>query len=242
METTTIRLRSLVKATAAALAAAALTAPAGVAAPAPFASQSDGAARDTVGYRVADGAVAQSAFAAELESTGVVRDGWDGRFDEPVATIGYRAADGHVPGRTTDAISIRDGWDGRFDEPVAMIGYRAADGHVPGRTTDAISIRDGWQGQFPESTAERNAPLVRRAIDRERPPLVYVTGKPTVVGYRTADGNVPELVSAAPVSAVADDGFDWSDAGAGAGVTLGAVLIALLAILASRQRRRLAFS
>jgi hypothetical protein len=115
-------------------------------------------------------------------------------------------------------------------------------GPVAPRTADAISIRDGWQGQFREPTSERNARLIRRAMHPERPPLVYVTGEPTVTGYRTADGHLPEPVSAPPVSVVADDGFDWSDAGAGAGVMLGAVLIALLAILASRHRRRLAFS
>jgi hypothetical protein len=228
MQTSTLKPRSLVKATAAALAAAAFIAPAAVAAPAALAGQSDNGSRDTVGYRTADGAVAElpsgssfdlaayadvlgsraSAQAAELENTSVVRDGWDGRFQKPVVTINYPSVGG----------------------PVAP------------RTADAISIRDGWQGQFRESTSERNARLIRRAMHPERPPLVYVTGEPTVVGYRAADGHVPETISAPPVAAVGEDGFDWRDAGAGASVMLGATLIALLAILASRQRRRLAFS
>jgi hypothetical protein len=222
METSILRPRSLVKATAAALAAAAFFTPAGAATPA-APGQSDGGARDTVGYRTADGAL---------------RSGFD--LAAYADVLGSRAATQAAELESTSV--VRDGWDGRFQKPAVQINYPSVGGPVAPRTADAISIRDGWQGQFRESTLERNARLIRRAMHPERPPLVYVTGEPTAVGYRTADGHLPEPVSAPPVSVVADDGFDWSDAGAGAGVMLGAVLIALLAILASRQRRRLAFS
>lgn len=222
METSILRPRSLVKATAAALAAAAFFTPAGAATPA-APGQSDGGGRDAVGYRTADGAL-QSGF--DLAAYADV--------------LGSRAAAQAADLESTSV--VRDGWDGRFQKPVVPINYPSAGGPVAPRTADAISIRDGWQGQFRESTLERNARLIRRAMHPEGPALVYVTGEPTVTGYRTADGHLPEPVSAPPVSVVADDGFDWSDAGAGAGVMLGAVLIALLAILAGRQRRRLAFS
>src|SRR3712207_9443520 len=56
METSILRPRSLVKATAAALAAAAFFTPAGAATPA-APGQSDGGPRDAVGYRTADGAL-----------------------------------------------------------------------------------------------------------------------------------------------------------------------------------------
>jgi hypothetical protein len=220
METSILRPRSLVKATAAALAAAAFFTPAGAATPA-APGQSDGGARDTVGYRTADGAL---------------RSGFD--LAAYADVLGSRAA--AQAAELESPSVVRDGWDGRFQKPVVPINYPSVGGPVAPRTADAISIRDGWQGQFRESTLERNARLIHRAMHPERPQLV--TGEPTVVGYRAADGHVPETISAPPVSAVAKDGFDWSDAGAGAGAMLGAVLVALLAILAGRQRRRLAFS
>jgi hypothetical protein len=223
METSTLRPRSLVKATAAALAAAAFIAPSAGAAPAALGGQ-----LDRVGYRTADGAVAERPSASAFDLAAYAN------------VLGSRASAQAAELESTSL--IRDGWNGRFQKPVVTINYPSVGGPVAPHTADAISIRDGWQGQFRESTSERNARLIRRAMHPERPPLVYVTGEPTVVGYRTADGHVPETISAPPVAAVAEDGFDWSDAGAGAGVVLGATLLTLLAILASRQRRRLAFS
>jgi hypothetical protein len=226
METSTIKPRSLVKATAAALVAAAFIAPAGLAAPAALAGQSDGVARDTVGYRTADGAVAERPSASAFDLAAYAN------------VLASRAAAQAAELEGTSV--VRDGWDGRFQKPAVTINYPSVAGQVAPRTADAISIRDGWQGQFRESTSERNARLIRRAMHPERP-LVDVNREPTVVGYRTADGHFSDTISAPPVSAVAEDGFDWSDAGAGAGVMVGAMLLGLLAILAGR-RRRLAFS
>jgi hypothetical protein len=150
--------------------------------------------------------------AVDVALGGSLRDGWERRFGEPASTIGYRVPDGHLAVRRADT-AIRDGWEAGLRTPVSTIGYRVPDGHLGSRAVET-AIRDGWEAGFrrPES----------------------------VIGYRSADGSVPEIVSVPRATPVADDGFRWSDAGVGAAVTLGSVLLALLAIAASRGRRRIA--
>jgi hypothetical protein len=165
-------------------------------------------------------ALAAAFAAAAFLAPAALAEQPDGRLAEvtapdAVTSVGYRSPDGAV-GRLPSNLPARDGWEGRFEAPAVTIGYRSADGHVAARPADETSIRDGWQGRFDE--------------------------RPLLVGYRTADGHVPESTSPPPASLVVSDRFDWSDAGAGAGVVLGVILVALLTLIAMRQRRHLAHS
>jgi hypothetical protein len=109
------------------------------------------------------------------------------------------------------------------------------DGYQPqlgGGQTSAIV--DGWQTRFAPET---------RIVDGwagrfEAPEPV------ALVGYRVPDGYQPDVgvrePSAAPVEITGR--FDWADAGMGAGMAFGAMLLAAAAALAMRARGRVAHS
>jgi len=92
--------------------------------------------------------------------------------------------------------------------------------------TDAIGIRH--VATRPDDQALR--PMLEPATDwLGRPSAVILREGPKLDGNKPADKVV-----------VAGDGFDWADAGIGAGTLFGAVLLAGAAVLLVRGNRRLA--
>jgi hypothetical protein len=109
------------------------------------------------------------------------------------------------------------------------------DGYQPqlhGGVTGALI--DGWQVRFPMS-----AEIVDGWAGRFEAPSPVA-----LVGYRVPDGYQPDLSAREPsVAPVEITGrFDWADAGIGAGMAFGAMLLAAAAALAMRARSRVAHS
>jgi hypothetical protein len=106
------------------------------------------------------------------------------------------------------------------------------DGYQPQLRDVASAVVDGWQVRFPQQHE-----IVDGWTGR------FETPEPVaLVGYRVPDGYQPDIgvrePSAAPVEITAR--FDWADAGIGAGMAFGAMLLAAGAALALRARGRVA--
>jgi hypothetical protein len=109
------------------------------------------------------------------------------------------------------------------------------DGYQPQLQSRDTLVIDGWQVRFSLTTEVVDGWAGRF----EAPESV------ALVGFRTPDGYQPDLgrrePSAAPVEITAR--FDWADAGIGAGMAFGAMLLAAAAAaLAMRARGRVAHS
>ena len=107
--------------------------------------------------------------------------------------------------------------------------------------SDAVTYVSVGDGRFIRTDAIGILHVATRPDDQAlRPMLEPATdylGRPAAVILREGpkwDGNKPSDV------VVAGDGFDWSDAGIGAGTLFGAVLLAGAALLLVRGNRRLA--
>jgi hypothetical protein len=108
------------------------------------------------------------------------------------------------------------------------------DGYQPQLRDVTSEVVDGWQVRFPEQ---------REIVDGWAGR--FETPEPVaLIGYRVPDGYQPDLgvrePSAAPVEVTGQ--FDWADAGIGAGMAFGAMLLAAGATLALRARGRVAHS
>lgn len=141
-------------------------------------------------------------------------------------------------GLAVAAISTPVAQAGPEDRLLPVVGASESavqpDGYQPqlgGGATSAVV--DGWQVRFP-STTEVDGWAGRF----ESPEPV------ALVGYRVPDGYQPDVgvrePSAAPVEITGR--FDWADAGIGAGIVFGAMLLAAAAALAMRARGRVAHS
>jgi hypothetical protein len=109
------------------------------------------------------------------------------------------------------------------------------DGYQPQlRGGQTSAIVDGWQTRFAPETE-----IVDGWAGRFEAPEPVA-----LVGYRVPDGYQPDVgvrePSAAPVEITGR--FDWSDAGIGAGMAFGTMLLAAAAALAMRTRGRVAHS
>lgn len=132
----------------------------------------------------------------------------------PVAEAGHQ--DGLVPrGRDVQVAVHPDGYQPQLQGSTS----RVIDGWQ-GRFSIPVEIVDGWAGRFeaPEPVA--------------------------LVGYRVPDGYQPDVGMREPAAAPVEitGRFDWSDAGIGAGMAFGAMLLAAAAALAMRIRGRVAHS
>lgn len=142
-------------------------------------------------------------------------------------------------GLAVAAISTPVAQAGPEDRLLPVVGASESavqpDGYQPqlgGGATSAVV--DGWQVRFPSTTE-----VVDGWAGRFEAPEPV-----TLVGFRTPDGYQPDIggrqPSAAPVEITSR--FDWTDAGIGAGITFGALLLAAAAALAMRTRGRVAHS
>jgi hypothetical protein len=117
--------------------------------------------------------------------------------------------------------------------PRQTTGVVPPDGYQPQLHTDA-SVIDGWQVRFGPS-----AEIVDGWAGRFESPEPVA-----LVGYRVPDGYQPDVgvrePSVSPVEITSR--FDWADAGIGAGLAFGAMLLAAAAALAMRARGRVAHS
>jgi hypothetical protein len=108
------------------------------------------------------------------------------------------------------------------------------DGYQPQLRDVASAVVDGWQVRFGPS-----AEIVDAWAGRFEAPEPVA-----LVGYRMPDGYQPDVgvrePFAAPVEITAR--FDWADAGIGAGMAFGAMLLAAAAALVLRVRGRVAHS
>ena len=132
----------------------------------------------------------------------------------PVAQAGHQ--DGLVPrGPDAQVVVHPDGYQPQLQGSTS----RVIDGWQ-GRFSTPVEIVDGWAGRFetPEPVA--------------------------LVGYRVPDGYQPNIGVHEPFAAPVEitGRFDWTDAGIGAGMAFGAILLAAAAALAMRARGRVAHS
>jgi hypothetical protein len=108
------------------------------------------------------------------------------------------------------------------------------DGYQPQLRDVASAVVDGWQVRFPQQHEIADGWAGR-----------FEAPKPVaLVGYRVPDGHQPDIgvrePSAAPVEITGR--FDWADAGIGAAMAFGAMLLAAATALALRARGRVAHS
>lgn len=146
--------------------------------------------------------------------------------------------DGYQPQlRDVAASAIVDGWQVRFAQSAAIVQVAVdPDGYQPQlRDAAAFEIVDGWQVRFPESVE-----IVDGWTGRFEAPNPVA-----VVGYRVPDGYQPDVGAREPFAVPVEitGRFDWADAGIGAGMAFGAMLLAAAAAtVATRARRRVAHS
>jgi len=141
-------------------------------------------------------------------------------------------------GLAAAAISTPVAQAGPEDRLLPVVGASQSavqpDGYQPQLRDVTSAVVDGWQVRFPSTTE-----VVDGWAGRFEAPEPVA-----LVGFRTPDGYQPDLggrqPSAAPVEITAR--FDWADAGIGAGMAFGAMLLAAAAALAMRARGRVAHS
>jgi hypothetical protein len=132
----------------------------------------------------------------------------------PVAEAGHQ--DGLAArGRDVQVVVHPDGYQPQLQGSIS----RVIDGWQV-RFSTPVEIVDGWTGRFetPEPVA--------------------------LVGYRVPDGYQPDIGVREPFAAPVEitGRFDWADAGIGAGMAFGAILLAAAAAFAMRARGRVAHS
>jgi hypothetical protein len=108
------------------------------------------------------------------------------------------------------------------------------DGYQPQLRDVASAVVDGWQVRFREQREIADGWAGRF----EAPEPV------ALVGYRVPDGYQPDTGVREPFAAPVEitGRFDWADAGIGAAMAFGAVLLAAAAAFALRARGRVAHS